>query len=105
NKKAPAACTQPAPRTRGSFKSPRGSVRFRWNDVAEHTALRIRAFPDLVAMVARDHDDVAGAIGAANDADVAVVASALQHDDGADPRAVDALAIVEKRLRGAGIGG
>ena len=28
-----------------------------------------------------------------------------QHDDGADPRAVDALAVVEKRLRGARIGG
>ncbi len=42
-----------------------------------------------------------GAIGAANDADVAVVASALQHDDGADARAVDALAVVEERLGGA----
>ena len=55
-------------------------------------------------MIAGDDDDVAGAVGAAHDADMAAVLAARQHDDRADPRAVDALAVVEERFGGARIG-
>src|SRR3954466_15133557 len=82
-----------------------GSICFPRNDVAQHAAFRIWAFPYLVSVVTRDDDDVAGAVGAAHDTDVAVVASACQHDDGADPRGVDALAVIKERLCGARIGG
>src|SRR6478752_10048675 len=82
-----------------------GSIRSRRYDVAQHAAFRVWAFPHLVPVIARDDDDVAGAVGAAHDADMAVVASALQHDDSANARAVDALAVVEERLGCARIGG
>src|SRR3954464_2693823 len=81
-----------------------GSIRSRRYDVAQHAAFRVWAFPYLVPVISRDDDDVAGAVGAAHDADMAVVASALQHHDRADARAVDALAVFEERLRGARIG-